>query len=89
MGAMQRITVDLEADMADAMRRSVEGGEYASSSDIINDALRDWANARAFDEGELNALRAAVAESDASGPAIPAEEVYAEIEALIASYERQ
>ena len=84
MSATKRITVDLQADLAEAMRRSVEGGEYGSDSDIVDDALRDWAHARSGEGNDLERLRRLIEEGDASGPSIPAEEVYAELRVRIA-----
>lgn len=89
MGAIERITVAVPTGMADALRQSVKDGEYASEGEIIRDALNDWALARKNDDAELERLREAVREADESGPSIPAEEVWAEIEAQIKSYEHR
>lgn len=85
MGASERITVAVPTEMADALRQSVKDGEYASEGEIIRDALNDWALARKNDDAELERLR----EADESGPSIPAEEVWSEIEAQIKSYEHR
>lgn len=60
MSAIERITITLTAEMAHAVRHAVEAGEYASSSELIREALRDWRHKRALQEQELEELRAKV-----------------------------
>ncbi|MEA3274766.1 MAG: type II toxin-antitoxin system ParD family antitoxin [Pseudomonadota bacterium] len=62
MSTIERITITLTAEMARAVRGAVEAGEYASSSEIIREALRDWRHKRALQEQELADLRAKVQE---------------------------
>lgn len=69
--------------MAATLRSTVEGGEYATSSEIVREALRDWTRARDTDRRELEELRAMIREGDESGPSVPAAEVYAELRAMI------
>jgi antitoxin ParD1/3/4 len=42
------------------VRGAVEAGEYASSSEIVREALRYWRHKRALQERELADLRAKV-----------------------------
>ena len=60
MSNVERITITLTADMAEAVRGAVSAGEYASSSEIIREALRDWRRKRTLQQQELAALRADV-----------------------------
>ena len=62
MSNIERMTITLTAEMADAVRMAVQTGEYASSSEIIREALRDWRHKRALQERELQELRAKVEE---------------------------
>jgi antitoxin ParD1/3/4 len=39
---IERLTVTLPSEMAAVVRDAVEGGDYASSSEVIREALRDW-----------------------------------------------
>jgi antitoxin ParD1/3/4 len=64
MSTLERITITLTAEMANAVREAVQVGEYASSSEIIREALRDWRHKRAVQEQELRELRAAVREGE-------------------------
>jgi len=59
------MTITVTADMAAQLRGAIEGGAYASSSEIIRDALRDWAYKRELREKHLEAIRALVEEGDA------------------------
>ena len=60
MSNIERITITLTDEMAEAVRMAVQAGEYASSSEIIREALRDWRHKRALQEQELQELRTKV-----------------------------
>ncbi len=45
MSAIERMTITMPAEMAAALRQTVAGGEYASTSEIVREALREWARA--------------------------------------------
>jgi antitoxin ParD1/3/4 len=42
MAGIERLTITLPTDMAGLVKGVVEGGDYASSSEVIREALRDW-----------------------------------------------
>jgi antitoxin ParD1/3/4 len=42
MAGIERLTITLPTDMAGLVKGAVEGGDYASSSEVIREALRDW-----------------------------------------------
>lgn len=42
MAQLERMTVALPSDMAQLVRSAVDSGDYASSSEVFRDALRDW-----------------------------------------------
>ena len=46
MSAVERISVTLPAEMAAALRQTVEGGQYASASEVVREALREWSRRR-------------------------------------------
>lgn len=46
MGTAEKISVVLPPEVAAIVRGAVATGEYASSSEVIRDALRDWAHKR-------------------------------------------
>jgi antitoxin ParD1/3/4 len=39
---MARMTIMLTADQADRVKAAVAKGEYASHSEVVREALRDW-----------------------------------------------
>ena len=65
-------------------RLTVEGGQYASTSEIVREALREWTRSRDSEQRDLRALREAVKLGDESGPSIPADEVFTELRRMIA-----
>lgn len=58
MAAIERMTITLPADMAASVKSAVEGGDYASGSEVVREALRDWKTKRALQIQELAALKA-------------------------------
>jgi len=84
MSNVERITVTLSSDIAATLRHTVENGEYASTSEIVREALRDWTRKRDLEQRDLETLRSLVREGDESGAGIPAQEVFAELRQLIA-----
>lgn len=81
----ERMTITMPAEMAETLRRLVETGEYASTSEVVREALRDWTRARDAERRELDELRAAIRAGLDSGSGIPAEEVFAELRARYAA----
>jgi antitoxin ParD1/3/4 len=57
MSTIERMTITLTAEMAESVRAAVEAGDYASSSEIVRDALRDWNHKRLLQQRELEQLR--------------------------------
>lgn len=84
MSNVERVTVTVSADLAATLRHTVEDGEYASASEIVREALRDWTRKRDQEQRDLETLRQLVREGDESGPGIPPGEVFAELRQLIA-----
>ena len=58
MAEIERITITLPSDMAAVIKGAVDGGDYASSSEVVREALRDWKMKRALQLQELTALKA-------------------------------
>ena len=61
MGAIERLTITLPADMAGLVKGAVHDGDYASTSEVIREALRDWKLRRELRLGQLAELRADIA----------------------------
>jgi antitoxin ParD1/3/4 len=57
MPNVEKISVALPSDMADLVRKAVETGDYASSSEVIREALREWKARRASQQYAVRELR--------------------------------
>ena len=58
MASIEKIYVDLPAEMVSAVRAAVDAGEYPSDGDAIRDALQDWADKRGLQCHTVNELQA-------------------------------
>jgi antitoxin ParD1/3/4 len=58
MSEIERLTITLPAEMAATVKEAVEGGDYASASEVIREALRAWKMKRAIQMQEFLALKA-------------------------------
>ncbi len=79
------MTITMPAEMAETLRQTVAGGEYASTSEVVREALRDWARSRDVERQDLEVLRKAIRSGLESGPGIPADQVFAELRARYAA----
>jgi antitoxin ParD1/3/4 len=52
------MTITMPADMAAVVKAAVDAGDYASTSEVVRDALREWKTRRAIQFQELAALKA-------------------------------
>lgn len=68
MATVEKISIALTQDMASLVRQAVESGEYASNSEVIRDALRDWKLKRALREQQVEELRMLWHQGIVSGP---------------------
>ena len=69
--------INLDDESAAIVAEAMDTGQYEAPDQVVREALRTWRKA----EGRVAALRAAIAEGAASGPGVPAEDVFAELEA--------
>ena len=60
MAEIERLTITLPSDMAAAIKGAVNGGDYASTSEVVREAVRDWKMKRALRLQELAALKAEI-----------------------------
>ena len=63
MRPAEKLSITLPADMARMVRDKVEGGSYASNSEVIREALRIWQEREAMKVQRLDEIRAKIAES--------------------------
>ena len=69
MSDIQKISVALTKQQIQAIKDVVASGEYASTSEVVRDALRGWQLREPLRKAEIERLRKAWAEGLASGPA--------------------
>jgi antitoxin ParD1/3/4 len=71
MPDIQKVSVALTGEQIAVLKSAVETGEYATTSEAIREALRDWQWKRELRGEELKRLREAWREGKASGPGAP------------------
>jgi antitoxin ParD1/3/4 len=57
MANAEKISIALPREMVAILRQAVDTGEYASSSEVVRDALRDWTHKRRLREQGVAELR--------------------------------
>ena len=57
MSTVEKLSIALTPEMAREVRAVVKNGEYASSSEVIREALRDWRRKRVVQDHEIEELR--------------------------------
>jgi antitoxin ParD1/3/4 len=80
MTKVEKISIALTPQLAEAVRVAVEAGDYASSSEVIREALRAWTEKRAARTEAIERIRTAWDAGIASGIA-PRRRTAAEIKA--------
>ncbi|MBZ9763577.1 MULTISPECIES: type II toxin-antitoxin system ParD family antitoxin [unclassified Mesorhizobium] len=70
MGQVDKRSITLSPELAAAVDNVVAAGEYASASEVIRDALRQWKERRDLLGYTVEELRELVQEGIDSGPAL-------------------
>lgn len=79
--SIEKISIALPPEMVAQVRQAVETGEYASSSEVVRDALRDWTYKRRLQQKGLEELRQLWLEArNNNAPGVPAEDVLDRLE---------
>jgi antitoxin ParD1/3/4 len=71
MADIQKVSVALTGEQVAALKAAVEAGEYATTSEIVREALRDWQFKRERRQQDIKRLQQLWDEGKASGPAEP------------------
>jgi antitoxin ParD1/3/4 len=58
MADIERMTITMPTEMAAIVKNAVDTGDYASSSEVVRAALRDWKLKRTLQLEELATLKA-------------------------------
>jgi antitoxin ParD1/3/4 len=81
MSTVEKISIALPPEMVAQMKEAVEAGEYASSSEVVRDALRDWTQKRSLRQQGIRELRAVWREAlEKKGTSVAADEVLDRLE---------
>jgi antitoxin ParD1/3/4 len=57
LSTIERLTITTPADMAAVVKAAVDSGDYASTSEVVRDALREWKMRRAIQLQEIATLK--------------------------------
>ncbi|WP_315786507.1 MULTISPECIES: type II toxin-antitoxin system ParD family antitoxin [unclassified Bradyrhizobium] len=69
MASVEKLSVALTSEQVSALKTAVESGEYATTSEIVREAVRDWQLKRELCREDVRRLRQAWGEGIASGSA--------------------
>lgn len=79
MARVEKVSIALTPDLASEMREAVARGEYASTSEVMREALRHWRQRRTEREQATARLGVLWDEGLASGQAQNGEEAFARL----------
>ena len=71
MPEIQKVSVALTSEQVLSLKAAVEAGEYATTSEIVREAIRDWQFKREMRQEDIRRLREAWDSGKASGQAAP------------------
>ncbi|WP_245477863.1 MULTISPECIES: type II toxin-antitoxin system ParD family antitoxin [unclassified Mesorhizobium] len=88
MGQVDKRSITLSPEPAAAVDDVVAAGEYASASEVIRDALRQWKDRRDLHCYTVEELRKLVQEGVDSGPALDGPPIIEQLRANILKWPR-
>jgi antitoxin ParD1/3/4 len=68
MPDVHKISIALTGDQVAALKAAVESGEYATTSEIVREAIRDWQYKREYRQEDIKRLRQLWDDGKAGGP---------------------
>lgn len=83
MANVEKMSVALTPEMAAMMREVVEAGEYASASEVMREALREWKHRRTVRRQAIEELGRLWDTGIASGPPTDGETAFARIKSRL------
>lgn len=83
MANVEKVSVALTPEMANMMREVVAAGEYASASEVMREALREWKFRRMQRDQAVGELGRLWDEGLASGNAVDGGEAFARIKSKL------
>ncbi|MBW8284683.1 MAG: type II toxin-antitoxin system ParD family antitoxin [Rhizobium sp.] len=67
MAKVEKVSVSMTPQHADLLRDAVQSGAYASGSEVVREAMRDWSAKWLQKRGDIAKLQAIWTEGKASG----------------------
>lgn len=81
MASVEKISIALPPEMLAVVHQAVDAGEYASSSEVVREALRDWTERRNLRRQGIGELRRVWREARKNNaPGVAADEVLDRLE---------
>jgi antitoxin ParD1/3/4 len=71
MPDVQKISIALTGEQIGALKAAVQTGEYATTSEIVREAIRDWQFKRELRQEDLKRLRQLWDQGKATGASTP------------------
>jgi antitoxin ParD1/3/4 len=71
MGRIEKVSIAIPTEMLETVKGAVSSGQYASTSEVVREALREWELRQPLRRAEIERLRKAWDEGIASGVAVP------------------
>jgi antitoxin ParD1/3/4 len=71
MPDIRKVSVALTGEQIFFLKAAVDAGDYATTSEIVREAVRDWQFKREMRQEDIRRLREAWDHGKASGPATP------------------
>ena len=85
MANVEKVSVALTPEMAAMMREAVATGDYASASEVMREALREWKERRMLRQRAIEELGRLWDEGIESGPPADGEAAFARIRQKLAA----
>ncbi len=85
MSNVEKLSVAVTPEMASLMRAAVDAGEYASTSEVVREALRDWEYRRKQRDQAIDELRRLVQDGISSGASLEGDALFGRLKT---KYER-
>ena len=85
MGHVEKLSVSLPPELGEAVRQAVASGDYATESEVVREALREWKLRQALRAAGVEELRCLWDEGLASGPGKDGKVVFDRLRARLAA----
>ena len=78
----EKISITLPPDMLADIKEKVEAGDYASTSEVVREAMRLWQKHEEEHKARIDLIRERLERSVHSGKPIPIDQAFGQIERL-------